>query len=1302
MVKSSPENPTPNNYPWPVSQIQSLLAQLNHCLRADQNRLRKRIRGLERSRKPAEEQARLLATIQQQIDKSRSRRDWREQHLPKPEYPDLPVSARRDEIMAAIRDHQVVVIAGETGSGKTTQIPKICLELGRGVSGLIGHTQPRRIAARSVANRIAEELKVEMGQQVGFKVRFSDHVGEHTYIKLMTDGILLAEIQSDRYLDQYDTLIIDEAHERSLNIDFLLGYLKQLLPRRPDLKLIITSATIDTARFAEHFENAPIIEVSGRTFPVEMRYRPLEEQDGELVDGILAAVDELSRIDRGDILVFLSGEREIREVAEALRKHHPPTTEVLPLFSRLSVQDQNKVFQPHGLRRIVLSTNVAETSLTVPGIKYVIDSGYVRMSRYSYRSKVQRLPIEKVSQASANQRAGRCGRVSAGVCIRLYSEDDFLNQREFTEPEILRTNLASVILQMESLGLGDISAFPFVEPPDGRLISDGYKLLFELGAVDKGQEITKLGRELVRLPIDPRLARMVSEANRRGCLREVLIIISALSVQDPRERPMEAAQKADEAHQQFWDEQSDFLSLLNLWNAFEEQRQHLSHNKLRKWCSKNFLAYMRMREWRDIHSQLLSQVKEGGMHLSQQEADYESLHKALLSGLLGHVAFKGEEYDYIGARNIRLNIFPGSALFKKRPKWIMAAELTETTRNYARTVARMEPQWVEELAQHLIKRSYFDPHWEKKRAQVAAFEQTTLYGLVITPRRKVNFGPIDPKQSRGLFIRGALVNGEYQSQAPFFRHNLELIAGVAELEHKSRRQDILVDEETLYAFYDELLPEGIYSGAQFEQWRKGYEREQPKGLFLDRETLMRHAAQEVTSLRYPDQLRLGPLTLPLAYHFEPGHPEDGVTLTVPLALLNQLRPEPLAWLVPGMIEEKLIQLIKSLPKSLRRNFVPVPDFARAALDAMDYRQGNLLDALARQLQRMQGSPFDRGKLDETGLTQHLHMNIKVVDESGKLLAMDRDLAALQARFSEHAAKGFSTALPSSGLERSGLTQWDFDELPATVDIELHGQTLHGYPALVDQGDSVAIQVLDTEQAAEQEHAQGLVRLLALQLKDKLKYLRKQGTLSQQTCLHYVEVDSCEQLREDFIEALLQQLCLEDGAGVRTAAAFGERLNGVRNGVLNQANRLLALLDEILQRYYQLSLRLGAEDSPAWEQAVGDMQEQLDNLVYAGFLRETPYPWLRQYPRYLKAIELRLDRLQGNVDKDAQKMAEVRQHFDHYLARYEAGDVEPQRLEEYRWYIEEFRVSLFAQELKTVVQVSNKRLQQMKGQLTAKA
>lgn len=1278
-----------------MSHIQQLLARLNHCMRVDQHRLRKRIRDIERTKKPAPEKQKTLEQLEAQIERSASKRLWREQNLPKPEYPDLPVSDRREEIKKAIAENQVVVIAGETGSGKTTQLPKICLELGRGTAGLIGHTQPRRIAARSVATRVAEELKTTVGQIVGFKIRFSDHVSDNTYVKLMTDGILLAEVLHDRYLDQYDTIIIDEAHERSLNIDFLLGYLKQVLPRRPDLKLIITSATIDTERFSQHFDNAPIIEVSGRTYPVELRYRSLEEQDGDMVKGILAAVDEVSRIDRGDILIFLSGEREIREVSEALRKHHKPGTEILPLFSRLSAQDQNRVFQAHGQQRIILSTNVAETSLTVPGIKYVIDTGLVRMSRYSFRSKVQRLPIEKVSQASANQRSGRCGRVSAGICVRLYDEDDFLSRREFTEPEILRTNLASVILQMENLKLGDIADFPFVEPPDSRLVSDGYKLLFELGAVDKRQQITQMGRDLVRMPIDPRLARMIFEANRTGCLREVMIIISALSIQDPRERPMDNAQKADEAHKQFWHDDSDFMALVKLWDTFEEQRHHLTNSKLRNWCQKNFLAWMRMREWRDVHSQLMNQVKESKMRLNDEQADYDSIHKALLIGLLGHIAFKSEEHDYIGARNIKLHLFPGSSQFKKKPKWVMAAELTETTRTYARMVAKIQPLWVEELAQHLLKRSYFDPHWEKKVAQVAAFEQTTVYGLLINPKRKVNYGPIDPKTSRELFIRSALVNGEYHTHAPFFAHNQKMLDEIIELEQKSRRQDILVDEVILYQFYDERIPEGVYSGKHFESWRKTAEAEDQNLLFLQRDDLMRHDADEVTAKRFPDQLLLGALELPLSYQFEPGHVDDGVSISVPVALLNQLPQAPLDWLVPGLIEDKLVALIKSLPKSLRRNFVPAPDFAAAVLDSINYRQGNLFQVLAHQLQRMMGSPFPPNELSEDKLADHLRMNIRVMDENTKLIAQSRNLSELKEQFSDHATDSFSIALPASHLERSGISDWDFDDLPKNIEIELHGQSITAYPTLVDEGDSVAIQVVDTEEAAQALHAEGLIRLLSLHLKDKIKYLRKQSPLSKQDCLHYVEIDSCEQLREDFSDTVLRDICLRDGVEVYSKSEFDRRLNQVRENLLLEANTLGAIISEVLTAYYRLGLKLYECSAPAWEEVVADIQEQMDNLIYAGFMREANYQWLLQYPRYLKAIQLRLDRLQGNLYKDIKKMNDVRVHFDYYLQCYEAGNIDAQKLDEYRWHIEEYRVSLYAQELKTVLPVSAKRLQQLK-------
>ncbi|MGM0595372.1 MAG: ATP-dependent RNA helicase HrpA, partial [Pseudomonadota bacterium] len=919
-------------------------------------RLRKRLHGLKRRAGSGKPIDRGLAEVAQALEKSRLRCEQRRAAMPVPEYPEeLPVSARRAAIAAAIEEHQVVVVAGETGSGKTTQLPKICLDLGRGVAGTIGHTQPRRIAARSVANRIAEELHTELGQLVGFKIRFSEKSGGNSLIKLMTDGILLAEIQSDPLLEQYDTIIIDEAHERSLNIDFLLGYLKRLLPKRPDLKVIITSATINTERFAEFFDGAPVVEVSGRTYPVEVRYRPLldEEDDKKEADpqqGILDAVDELARLDPlGDILIFLPGERDIREAADALHKHRMRDTEVVPLFSRLSAAEQDKVFRPHRGRRIVLATNVAETSLTVPGIRFVIDTGMARISRYSHRTKVQRLPIEPVSRASANQRAGRCGRVSEGTCIRLYSEEDFLARPEYTDPEIRRTNLASVILQMMLLGLGDIEAFPFIDPPDRRFITDGFRLLHELGAVDRQNRITKAGRMLARLPVDPRIGRMLLAAEREKSLHEVLIIASALTIQDPRERPLDAQQAADEKHKRFVDEKSDFIAYLNLWDYYHEQARHLSHNKLRKLCRKEFINYLRMREWHDIHGQLLSQVRNLDLTPNKSEADYDAIHRALLAGLLSNIAHKDEReqkgpppkkqrrkplVEYLGARNIKLAIFPGSSQAKRAPKWIMAAELVETSRLFARDVAQIDPAWIEPLAGELVKRTYLEPHWEKRAGQVAAFEQVTLFGLLIIPRRKVNYGPIDPPLSRELFIRHGLVEGELRCDAPFFRHNRELLEEVALLEAKSRRRDILVDEETLFAFYDERVPENIYSAKGFDKWRKQLEREDPKRLFLQREDLMQHEAEGVTERDFPPTFDYQGMSLPLHYHFEPGHPADGVTVELPLAALGQLKPEPFEWLVPGLIEEKLIALIKTLPKAQRRNYVPAVNFAEAALEAM--------------------------------------------------------------------------------------------------------------------------------------------------------------------------------------------------------------------------------------------------------------------------------------------------------------------------------------------------------------------------------
>ncbi|MGD8498283.1 MAG: ATP-dependent RNA helicase HrpA, partial [Chromatiales bacterium] len=934
-----------------ANTLAALDGEIDQCLAGDRAGLRRRLRGLQRrlrERKPID---RGLGALVEAVRTSATRRQSRVSSRPAIEYPlELPVVARREEIAATIRDHPVVIVCGETGSGKTTQLPKICLELGRGIDGLIGHTQPRRIAARSVAARLAEELGGEIGQHVGFKIRFSDHTRPTGYVKLMTDGILLAEIQQDRLLSRYDTLIIDEAHERSLNIDFLLGYLKQLLPRRPDLKLIITSATIDPERFSRHFDDAPIVEVSGRTYPVDIRYRPLvgEDEDSRdltLLEGIVQAADELAGEGPGDILVFLSGEREIREAAEALRKHHPGHTEILPLYARLSATEQQRVFQSHRGRRIVLATNVAETSLTVPGIRYVIDTGRARISRYSWRSKIQRLPIEAVSQASANQRAGRCGRVSEGVCIRLYDEQDFERRDAFTEPEILRTNLASVILQMEALGLGDIEAFPFVEPPDPRLIKDGYRLLHELGAVDQRNRITALGRRIARLPVDPRLARMLIAAEGQGCLRETLIVVSALAVQDPRERPLEHQQAADQAHARFLDERSDFLAYLNLWEYYQVQRLHLSKSKLRRQCRDEFLSFMRIREWIETHGQLRTLMLESGARENEKDASYAQLHRALLSGLLSHIGIRDEAGEFIGARNRRFRVFPGSGLFKRPPKWLMAAEIAETARVYARTCARIEPEWLEGLARPLMRREVFEPHWQRRAGRAGAYERLSLYGLVVVAKRRIDYTRINPVESRELLIRHALVYGEYKGEPTFLKHNLALVDEVEELEARSRRRDILVDEDSLYAFYDRLLPETITNLAAFERWRAEVEREDPKALFFRREALMRHEAEDITAERFPDTIQVGGLRLPLTYRFEPEAEDDGVSVTVPAAALNQLDRAPFDWLVPGLFEERLVALIRGLPKALRKNFVPAPDFARALAQRLPYRDGGLFERM---------------------------------------------------------------------------------------------------------------------------------------------------------------------------------------------------------------------------------------------------------------------------------------------------------------------------------------------------------------------
>ncbi len=1274
---------------------------------ADQGPLRKRLRTLQRRARQGRAVDSALQALGDDVARSCAERRRRQQSLPVPRYPHaLPVVERREEIGAAIAAHQVVIVCGETGSGKTTQLPKICLALGRGAAGMIGHTQPRRIAARSLAARIAEELGTGVGDAVGYKVRFQDRVGRDSFVKVMTDGILLAETQENPDLNQYDTLIIDEAHERSLNIDFLLGYLKRLLPRRPDLKVIITSATIDPERFSRHFDDAPVIQVSGRTYPVEIRYRErdagdLDSREADLPQAVVDAVDELARAGSGDVLVFLPGEREIRESAERLRKHHPPHTEILPLYARLSADQQNRVFQGHGGRRIVLATNVAETSLTVPGIRYVVDSGLARISRYSYRTKVQRLPVEAVSQASADQRAGRCGRVAAGICIRLYGEQDYRGRARYTEPEIRRTNLAAVILQMLALGLGDIERFPFIDPPDSRYVRDGFKLLHELGAVDGRQRLTDIGRQLARLPVDPRLGRMVLAAREERCLHEALIIVSALAVQDPRERPLDQQQAADEKHRLFSDPRSDFLAYLKLWESYHEQQRHLSQNKLRKWCREHFLSFMRLRDWHDTHRQLKELAAAMAMRPDQTEAGYDAVHRALLAGLLGNVAFKTDNREYTGARNLKLSIFPGSALGKKGPKWIMAAELLETGRRYAHTVAAIEPQWVERLAGDLVKRNYFEPHWEKRPARVAAFEKVTLYGLVLAARRKVNYGSIDPVLSRELFIRGALVRGEYQTRAAFFAHNRALVREIETLEAKSRRRDLLVDEELLYRFYDERIPQGICSGAAFERWRREAEALHPGLLELTRDFLMQHGADGITEARFPDHLEIAGLRLALSYHFDPGSERDGVAAIIPLAAVNQLQAEPFEWLVPGLLQEKVIALIKSLPKGLRRHFVPAPQFADACIQALNRHDQPLLDAVGGQLTRMTGVEIPAGSWRPEQLPVHLFMRFVVTDSAGRELAAGRDLGALQAQLGERAQRSFR-ARSWEGLERGQVESWDFGPLPEVVEAERDGMTVRGYPALVDAGDGAALRVLDAPDAAREAHRVGVLRLFRRQAARAIKDVARHLPGIDRMCLHYAALGRCDDLKRDLVDAIVWAAFYPQGGDgeVRTPEAFADRARQAQARLGETANAICGWVASALAEYHEAARQLKGSVPPQWLAAVGDARGQLDALVYPGFVTHTSPRWLRHLPRYVQAVNIRLKKLDRNPVRDRQNMLAVAPLWQRYAERAAADAGRSEKLEEYRWMLEEYRVSLFAQELRTAYTVSPKRLDALWRELQA--
>ena len=1416
------------------------------CLSADRPRLRRMARGLARPAKgderAAAQRTRLQADFDALLERSRTALLARRAALPVPEFPpELPVSARRDEIAATLAAHQVIIVCGETGSGKTTQLPKIAMTLGRGVAGLIGHTQPRRLAARATASRIAQELKSALGEVVGYKIRFTDKTSERSHVKLMTDGILLAETQTDPLLAAYDTLIIDEAHERSLNIDFLLGYLKTLLPRRPDLKVVVTSATLDADRFAKHFADAagkpaPVIEVSGRLYPIEMRYRPVESEDidpaaaaraaakggkegdksraggrdrsRDLMDALVDAVDEAQRCGPGDVLVFLPGEREIREAAEALRKaHHLPGTEILPLFARQSAQEQARVFSVSNGRRVVLSTNVAETSLTVPGIRYVVDTGLARIKRYSPRNKVEQLQVEKIAQSAAQQRAGRCGRVMDGICIRLYDEDDFNRRQPHTDPEILRSSLAGVILRMKALKLGAVEDFPFIDAPGSRLIGDGYALLAELGAVtdDDERRLTPTGIELAKLPLDPRIGRMILAARDRGALAELLVIAAALSVQDPRERPQDSPGAADQAHAKFrggeQDQKSEFLWYWHLWKAWDEVQRHESSSKQKAWCKKHFLNYMRMREWRDVFSQLHTLCAEHGWKENAQPANYEAIHKALLAGLLGNIGCKADDGEhaskgpqagfYLGARGIKFWPHPGSSLAKKAGKWIMAAEQVETSRLFGRCIARIEPEWVEEVGGHLIKRQVFEPHWSKSSGAVRAWERGTLYGLVIYPRRGVAYRDIDPALCRELFIREGLVQGEI-AEGParamaFLAHNQRLVAEIERLEHKSRRPDVLVDEVLIEAFYDSKLPADVCDVAGLEVWRKPAEKTEPKLLHLSREQLMRHEAEGVTTDRFPPALEVLGQKLKLTYLHQPGEADDGVTLAVPLAMLNQIPANRCEWLVPGLLEEKVAALMKTVPQKHRHRLQPVAESAAAFMAVFEAGELDTDEPLLKMLQRFVEErvqlklPLESFRPEN--LKPHCFMNFRVIDEHGRVMGQSRNLMELRARFREQVAARFSAAkiggalagalsavgvggaeatagrgrgeggadaggsgrgfgageaggrarsgpdadraavgaggrvgvgqpgrkgsakaagdaagqgaapveLPAQAL--SGFTAWTFGALPELLEVRVAGREVIGFPALHDDGDSVSLRPYDTPEEAARVHRRGLARLFALNLKDQVRAVERLPGL-RELALQYMSFGTEAELKARLVEATLARCCLLEPLP-SDAEAFAKRCAEAKTRVSLVAQEFMRITGQLLVEHGALQKRLsGLKTFP---DVVADIQSQLAALLPKDFLVTHDWEKLAHFPRYLKGASVRLDKLRNNPARDAQSMGEwkaLAQAWERErLARRRAG-VEDPALEEFRWLLEELRVGLYAQELRTPMPVSVKRLQKI--------
>ena len=1313
-----------------IPAVAELGARLQHLTLRDERRLGRRL-DKARGRRDEELRQRDLEKVASGIAEAEERVERRRAAVPRIHYPEsLPISARTDDIAAAIRDHQVVVVAGETGSGKTTQLPKICLESGRGIRGAIGHTQPRRLAARTVADRIADELCTTVGGVIGYEVRFNQRTSEDTLVKLMTDGILLAAIQSDPLLRAYDTIIIDEAHERSLNIDFLIGYLGRLLPRRPDLKVIITSATIDPERFSRHFGDAPIVEVSGRTYPVEVRYRPLDESpatraddpdeepddargERDQIQAICDAVAELDGEAPADTLVFLSGEREIRDTADALEELHLPDTEILPLYARLASAQQRRVFQTHRGRRIVLATNVAETSLTVPGIRYVIDPGYARISRYSTRLKVQRLPIEKISQASADQRMGRCGRLSEGVCIRLYAEDDYLARPRFTEPEILRTNLASVLLQMATLGLGEVADFGFLDPPDTRQIRDGLALLHELGAIGdtrrgtgrgRGKsggrrsraasdpQLTPIGRTLARLPIDPRLGRMIIEADGNGCLDEVLVIAAALSIPDPRQRPTDARQAADAFHGRFADDDSDFITLLNLWRYLREEQRQRSSNQFRKMCKAEYLHYLRVREWQDLYGQLRRVARDQGMRRTDTPGDRAAIHPSLLSGLLSHVGLKdGNSYAYRGARGARFAIQPGSVLFKAAPQWIMAAELVETTRLWARTVARIQPEWAERLGAHLVTRTYSEPHWAAKRGGVVAYEKVSLYGVPLVAARKVDYGRIDPELSRELFIRHALVDGEWRTHHRFWHDNQQRLAEIEDLEHKIRRRDVLVDDDVLFDFYDARVGSEVVSTRHFDQWWKATRRNQPDLLDFPRSLLVGDAVP-VHEGAYPNEWRQGELTLKLSYRFEPGTANDGVTVHVPLALLDRMRPEDFAWQVPGFREELVTELLRSLPKDLRRRLVPIPDIVRSVLSRIDPSDGPLWDALERALARAAGVQIPRDAWHPARVPDHLRMTFRVEDAQGHRLGEDKDLARLQQQLAPQLRAALGEAAGS--IEHRGLHTWTFGALQPVIDVDQGGYQVTGFPAIVDEGDTVGVRVLGSEREQRFAMWRGTRRLLVLNAGSPVSEVHRRLDNATKLALTANPHGSVTALLDDAVLCAVDDLLARHGGPAWDANGFAVLLAAVREDLTGTLLEILTVVARILRLAADVGGRLDQIELPVLQPAVADMRAQLSRLVHPGFVTAKSRRRLADVARYLEAMGRRLDTLTRDPSRDQLRMARIGETEAAHRALLER--LTPQRrgdpaVRELPWMIEELRVSEFAQSLGTAYRVSPERV-----------